>query len=344
MLFSELLEVEGIEGVVNKTNISSMNLKYLLDEDFEALNRVRALGFLLILEREYKDIDVSQLRETIKIYYEENMPEDDRVVMVAEDSVQGGGFSFFKFFIIVGLIGGGYYLYTQGKLDSIIKNIEEKKDFFDDDKALENNVSSENAKKVVVEDSKEDLKGDSKGDSVHIETAIAPKSEVISLKDAEEGKEVHKSIESKVDEIQSALSSDTTTKSVEAVVKEVSQEFLNNEANTSMHETEVHRDVTPVTEAITTVSISPTRGMLWYGFINLETKTRREFMKKVTTPFEINNGKWLLVTGHGYLDVVSASKTLEIADNKKHYFYIDSSDIREIDQAEFRELNGNRGW
>jgi len=50
------------------------------------------------------------------------------------------------------------------------------------------------------------------------------------------------------------------------------------------------------------------------------------------------------VTGHGYLDIVSDSQTLEIADNKKHYFYIDSSEMREISRQEFRELNGRRGW
>jgi len=67
-------------------------------------------------------------------------------------------------------------------------------------------------------------------------------------------------------------------------------------------------------------------------------------MKKVSTPFNINNSRWLLVTGHGFLDIVSDSQTLEIADNKKHYFYIDSSEMREISRQEFRELNGRRGW
>jgi len=84
--------------------------------------------------------------------------------------------------------------------------------------------------------------------------------------------------------------------------------------------------------------------MLWYGFINLDTKKRREFMKKVSTPFSINDGTWLLVTGHGYVDIVSDAKTIEKADNKKHYFYIDKSDIKEINKKEFRKLNGHRGW
>jgi len=332
MLFNEIIETDGLEGVASKTNISVVNLGYLVEEDFEKLNRVRALGFLLILEREYPEIDVSELREKIKTYYDENRLADDKVVMVAMDSVEGGGFSFFKFFIILALLGGGYYLYSEGKLDSLIQKVEDKKEFFDDKKALENNVSNENADKVVV--------GKSDTESVSIETPVAPKVKTIVLDD--------KTLDDKEEEqkeVQSVLNiahEEDANKSVESVVKEVSKEFLANEENSSITPNE--NEVASNDTTITTVNINPTRGMLWFGFINLESKKRREFMKKVSTPFNIDNSRWLLVTGHGFLDVVSDSKTLELADNKKHYFYIDSSEIREVSRQEFRELNGRRGW
>ena len=84
--------------------------------------------------------------------------------------------------------------------------------------------------------------------------------------------------------------------------------------------------------------------MLWYGFINLDTKKKREFMKKVSTPFDIKDGRWLLVTGHGYVDIVSDIETLELADRNKHYFYIDSHELRVLSKQEFRAMNGRRGW
>ena len=84
--------------------------------------------------------------------------------------------------------------------------------------------------------------------------------------------------------------------------------------------------------------------MLWFGFINLDTKQRKEFMKKVSTPFDINDGRFLLVTGHGFVDIVSELKTVEVADRNKHYFYIDSKEIRALTQKEFRDMNGRRGW
>jgi len=336
MLFNELIEEEGLESVVSKTNISNINLNYLLDGSFEKLNRVKALGFLLILEREYKEIDVSNLRETIKTYYDENAPVDDKVVMVARGSTTGDGFSFFKFFIITGLIVGAYYLFTQGKLDSIIQKLEDKKDFFDDTKALENNVSSEDAKKVVV--------GKLEVESVEIETLVVPKTETVDLDDNSSSKDIEPLAIVHIESVVAPVEEVEKNQSVESVVKEVTEDFLAEEAKTNSDEENESVVVETTVPTITTVSINPTRGMLWYGFINLETKKRREFMKRVATPFEINNGKWLLVTGHGYLDIIADAKTLEISDNKKHYFYIDGSDIKEIARKEFRELNGNRGW
>ncbi|CAA6799453.1 MAG: Membrane protein [uncultured Sulfurovum sp.] len=339
MLFNEIIDTHGIDGVASKTNISAINLGYLVDEDFGKLNRVKALGFLLILEREYTEIDVSALRDRIKAYYDEHKPADEKVVMVAKDSVEGGSnFSFFKFFIILTLLGGGFYLYTQGKFDSLMQNIEEKQEFFDDKKALENNVSDENAEKVVV--------GKSSEESISIETPIAPKMETIVLTDESSVKKDTNHTLNRAVNIEKFSPKNEAVdmpKSVETVVREVTEEFLANENNIS-HEINENTEEALSNATITTVNINPTRGMLWFGFINLDTKKRREFMKTVSTPFNIDNARWLLVTGHGYLDVVAGDKTLDLSDNKKHYFYIDGTELREIDKKEFRKLNGRRGW
>lgn len=338
MLFKELIEQEGLEGVFSKTNISTENLKRLLNEEFDKLNRVKALGFLLILEREYKDIDVNELRQRIKLYYEDHAPADEKVVMIPASSTTGGGFSFFKLFIIATILGGGYYLYTQGKLDSLLEQIEEKKNFFDDNKALETNATEAEAAKVVV--------AKSEPESVRIHTPIAPKMATVTLSENESNSTKEVATETQTQALLQTSSESTTTetnKSIASVVQEVSEDFLAHEANKTTQETQDNTETVTVAP-ITTISINPTRGMLWYGFINLDTKKRREFMKKVSTPFKIDNGKWLLVTGHGYVDIVSEAKTVENADNKKHYFLIDSTDIKEIDKKEFRELNGHRGW
>ncbi len=61
MDLNELIEKEGLESVSEKTNISIFNLNKLANEDFLELNRVKALGFLHILKREY-EIDTTKPR------------------------------------------------------------------------------------------------------------------------------------------------------------------------------------------------------------------------------------------------------------------------------------------
>ena len=340
MLFNELIEQKGLESVFSKTNISNENLNRLLNEEFDKLNRVKALGFLLILEREYPDIDVNELRQKIKLYYEDHAPTDDKVVMIPASSTTGdSSFSFFKIFIIATILGGGYYLYNQGKLDSLLNQVEDKKNFFDDNKALETNATEAEAQKVLVE--KEEA------ESVRIQTPVAPKIKNVALSQEEKSNSTKKEEGDNSTKKQTLVKTSPeskameTNKSVASIVQEVSDDFLAHKANKTVEETQNNtKTVTP----ITTITINPTRGMLWYGFINLESKKRREFMKKVSTPFTIGNGKWLLVTGHGYFNLTSEAKTIESADNKKHYFLIDSTDIKEISKKEFRELNGHRGW
>jgi len=147
MQLDEVIEKEGIENVSSKTNLSLDILEDIVSENFEKLNRVKTLGFLLILEREYKEIDVSGIRERAKLYFEENKPLDEKVVVLSRERIAGEGFSFFKWFMILGLIAGGWYLYNHGKLDTLLKNVKEEEDFFDDKKALDNNVTEEEAKK-----------------------------------------------------------------------------------------------------------------------------------------------------------------------------------------------------
>jgi len=352
MQLHEVISKDGIDTVSSKTNISTDILENIVTENFEALNRVKALGFLLILEREYKSIDVSGIRERAKLYFEEHKPADEKVVVLSAESRNGEGFSFFKWFIIIGLISTGWYLYNNGKLDTLLKNVKEKEDFFDDQKALESNVSVEEAQKIVIANTEiqsvkiDNLDAPVAKESIPLtneEKVVAsviekkptliidtPKKTMESVAKAENIEEESKPVEETVEKI---VKVETVVKK-EKVVKETNNKVITNEVN----------EKTVVGTSPSTITINPTRGMLWYGFINIDTRVKKEFMKKVSTPFELQSGRWLLVTGHGFVDIVSDFQTVEVADSQKHYFYIDSNEIRELNSQEFKEMNGKRGW
>jgi len=325
MQLSELIKQEDIKKIALKTTISQDNLNFLISEDFEKLSRVKALGFLVILEREYKELELTELRENVKLYFENNKPDHDNVIVTSKNSYNKGGFSFFKWFVILGILFGGWYLYSQGELDSLLKNITSKKDVYGDGKALENNTSTEEAEKVfVTEDTHE---------PVSIVAPVVAKIDLEVESAKEENRTIEKSTESLTveEEVAKELAKADVTK-VEEVQHLSTQEIV----------TEV-KEVVPVT-AISTITVNPTSGMLWFGFINVDTKKKKEFMEQVSTPFDIKDGRWILVTGHGFVDVVSELETIEVSDRNKHYFYIDSTELKEISQKEFRDLNGGRGW
>jgi len=333
MQLSEMIDKSGVEQVSSVTNISIDNLNNLAEENFEKLTRVKSLGFLLILEREYRDIDVTDLRERVKTYFEEHKPADENVVMVSKDSVDGNGngISFFKWFVVLALFIGGWVLYTQGNLDGIIKNVEHKKDFFDDNKALESNVSEQEAKNVTVENNNEE--------PVTIAMPVVPVEKKITLIGEEGKNDTNSSNSTLISEGNVSLSS------TESIVQEVVNGAENVVAKTvSEVVSEANGSSSTSAPSISTITINPTRGTLWFGFINVDTKKRREFMKKSSTPFDIKGGRWLLVTGHGYVDIVSDINSIELADRKKHYFYIDSTEIKTLTKKEFRKMNGRRGW
>ena len=327
MQLNELIEKDGVEKVSLQTTISPDNLNFLIGEKFEKLSRVKTLGFLEILQREYKELEVSELREKAKLYFEENKPDHDNVMVVTEVSSTQGGVSFFKWFVILGIVFGSGYLYKEGKLTGLLQYVSNKKDAYGDEKALENNTTVQEAKTVSV------TKNSDK--PVHI---VAPVEAKIDLEAAIE-KEENKTIEVSIPE---AIISE------EAVAKEIAK-AEEGEKIAKVEEivkVEVAKDekVKEVATTISTITINPTRGMLWFGFINVDTKKKKEFMKQVSTPFDIKGGRWILVTGHGFVDVVSELNTLEESDSHKHYFYVDSNELKEITQQEFRDFNGGRGW
>jgi len=325
MQLNELIEQDGIEKVVIKTTISKDNLNYLVNEDFENLSRVKALGFLLILEREYKELEVSKIRERVKSYFAEHKPDYDNVIVVAETLSNRGEFSFFKWFVILGILFGSWYLYTQGNLDSLLQNVTSKKDIYSDE-ALENNLTTAEAEKISVTTDMHE--------PVSIVAPIEPKIDL----EAETRNVV-------IDQNRTIPESTQSETVQTAIAKELIKIEKAQPLVTKIEENKVKEDnATEVVAEISTITINPTRGMLWFGFINVDTKAKKEFMKQVSTPFDIKNGRWILVTGHGFVDIVSEVKTLEVSDRNKHYFYIDSTELKEVSQKEFRALNNGHGW
>jgi cytoskeletal protein RodZ len=112
MQLNEIFEENSARTISKKTNISEENIEALLARDFNKLTRVKALGFISILEREYK-ADISALRKEALSYYDEHSDDESVTLGLPLDEERKGKPKWFLL-LILGLLGyASWYFFTQ---------------------------------------------------------------------------------------------------------------------------------------------------------------------------------------------------------------------------------------
>jgi len=112
MQLNEILEENTIKSISQKTKISEDNLENLLARNFDVLMKIKTLGFISIMEREYK-ADLTALREEALEYYASHK-EDHAFSVAVPIKEEKKGRS--KLFLVVVLALLGYatwYFFTQ---------------------------------------------------------------------------------------------------------------------------------------------------------------------------------------------------------------------------------------
>jgi len=112
MQLNELLDKHSIKEISVKTNISASNLQILLDNEFNRLQKVKTLGFISILEREYS-LDLTELKEEALAFYV-NHPDGVKSIALHGESIEEEGTSKLLLFFILFLLGyASWYFFTQ---------------------------------------------------------------------------------------------------------------------------------------------------------------------------------------------------------------------------------------
>jgi len=112
MQLNDILEEHSIKAISKKTNISEENLEYLVASDFDALKKIKALGFISILEREYH-ADLGRLREQALEHYgsREEVQSITFGLPILEE--KRGKSKFLLFFVLLLLGYASWYFFTQ---------------------------------------------------------------------------------------------------------------------------------------------------------------------------------------------------------------------------------------
>lgn len=167
MQLNEILEENTIKGISQKTKISEDNLENLLAANFDALKKIKTLGFISILEREYK-ADLSTLREEALAYYSEHI--ENQAFSVGEPmEEEKKGKSKLFLVVVLALLGyASWYFFTQFDkkhlsglipfMDEqmvetvVIETKEKKKEIAVEDLSIANVMASDTNTNTVVED------------------------------------------------------------------------------------------------------------------------------------------------------------------------------------------------
>ena len=132
--FEKLKNID-LEELYSKTFIARKNLKYILDKDFSKLDRLRAIGFVNIIEREF-GLDLSDLKEEINNYFSSNESIEVKKISSSNNKKSNRFFIiglFLIFFIVVAIL----FLKNGDSKDRIkIDSIDKKEDFFEKNSTL----------------------------------------------------------------------------------------------------------------------------------------------------------------------------------------------------------------
>jgi hypothetical protein len=356
MQLSDILEEQSVKMIAGKTKISEENLENLLAKKFENLKKVKTMGFISILEREYK-ADLTAIRQEANDYYNANN-EDQSVTLGATLTEEKKGKSgFFLLFILLLLAYATWYFFTQ--FDK--KHLSELLPFIDK-KTIENFVGTSEETDSVAEDlsiAKVNMSQSKKVDT-EIES-IPQKTEETEVEAVESIDEVSQSEENT--SIQEVAESEVVTKAVEDITvavdedSDVSVETEDTQAQVDSTESLVQTDVIDEpaqvddTEEITQVEIVKNTSIqiiparrLWFGLTDMKRKKRKNLTISKAYTLDVRSQSWLIATSIAPFTIVAKEDKKSYKNGRSHYFKIDADGIHPLTKKAYVKQGGYRRW
>lgn len=325
MHLNDILENSSIREISLKTMISEENVQYLVDMNFEAIKKVKTLGFISIIEREY-GISLAEMRDEAIVFYLKNREGRNYYAhKPIETEEKKGKSKFLLVILLAGLISASWYFFTQ--FDK--KHLHELIPFIGED-TFENFMSDKNSTEEVTSISALSI--------AHIEKVKENNSETIESDKAKEKiqKEDLPQTEASLKVIVSKLKLEVGKIETKEINKTISKE----DANISLKVVD-----NPVTkEHKKMVSILPS-SRLWFGIIDIDTKQRDHFSIAQPYSLDVTTQSWLVATSSASFGLKQGdAESKDFSDTKEHYFKISKEAITELTKAEYVEQGGWSQW
>lgn len=303
----KILEEIGIKRVSEETHIEEKYINYMVECDFEKLNRINALGFVKILSREY-NLDLSDWSEAFEEYWLENNIEsgDEGLFIVVEDKKSGK--KYFAFILLIAFIVAVSigFSFFKDKID--FENYTQK-----DDTPYEQTLDVKEAQKSLAE--LNDIN--------------------ISLEEEANNEDINSSsVNEELNSTAETISEIEVIENDNSVVEEEIKEDVNETLSIEVEKTSLNFE----NEAVLTPN-----SKLWVGVIYLDNQKRRSFLGEGN--FSINlDRKQIVTTGHGSFTINTNKEKLEYKRQSPIRFLIEDGNITEIELHKFKELNKGNSW
>ena len=301
-----VLEKIGLQEVCKRTHIEVKQLEYMINNQYDKLNKINTLGFVKILSREYK-IDFTEWLEGFYDYWaahkaEEDFHKDKIFIRAKSDrSSKKGAWLFLLIFLIAGIFG--LFSIFKGDINIDIMS-------FLDKAKIETNQTSAFQSAPVVQEAATSL-------GVKVEERI----------------------------IETNSSNSTVQAVVVSIDENLTRKTEANDTNTSSiplrmlpeSNTTLVKNL-PKNSAI----IMPTK-RIWIGFVNLETFARKESTSDQNITVDLTKNQ-IIKTGNGFFKLSYDGSIEDFTEQGSTRFLVESGVIKKISEEKFIELNRGKNW
>jgi cytoskeletal protein RodZ len=301
----EVLEEIGLQKVSQDTHIEQKYLKYMINKDFDKLNRINTLGFVKILSREY-NLDLSEWVGEFEEYWAQNRinpEEDDKLFVVASSNEKSRKF-FISFVLIIFLVIAGisYTLFTKQNMTSVQESVVQ----YD--------------KTPLVQETQEEIQKYEEENETKFEQEPA----VIDENSTE----------------QTPFNEENTSVKQTEVAQEVTKL---EDKNTTAAEVSTPIITEKKSETFTNQAIIIPKMKLWIGVIYLDTFKRRSYLGEGNFSINLSRDQ-IITTGHGEFALNDGIKELNFTRQSPIRFEVKDGVIEEIPWSRFKELNKGKNW
>ena len=301
-----VLEKIGLQEVCKRTHIEVKQLEYMINNQYDKLNKINTLGFVKILSREYK-IDFTEWLEGFYDYWAAHKAEEDShkdkifIRAKSDRSSKKGAWLFLLIFLIAGIFG--LFSIFKGDINIDIMS-------FLDKAKIETNQTSAFQSAPVVQEAATSL-------GVKVEERIIETNSSNSTVQA-----VVVSIDENL--TRKTEANDTNTSSIPLPMLP--------ESNTTLVKN------LPKNSAI----IMPTK-RIWIGFVNLETFARKESTSDQNITVDLTKNQ-IIKTGNGFFKLSYDGSIEDFTEQGSTRFLVESGVIKKISEEKFIELNRGKNW